>query len=190
MRSLKREILTKGLVGSELRRSVRIHLNAIDIGKATKSKWRRLRYQNGYSCPRASLNLSARIITYISWSQFTFFFCRRNYSVIMWLARVYTCSIPFQTRAPFSEPKRSWKLCGSSDVYSDAATEVSKLKLRLSSHILLLALCLTSVTLLTAFAYDVNVQFVLHLVRLLFTILVLSVPENNYRNSWMKLIVL
>lgn len=162
----------------------------MDNGKATKCKWHRLRYQNGFSCLRASLNLSARIITYISWSQFTFFFCRRNYSVIMWLARVYTCSIPFQTRAPFSEPKRFWKLSDSSDVYSDAATEVSKLKLRLSSHILLLSLCLTSVTLLTAFAYDVNVQFVLHLVRLLFTILVLSVPENNYRNSWMKLIVL
>ena len=79
--------------------------------------------------------------------------------------------------------QRAKALSDSSDVYSDATTEVSKLKLRLSSHILLLALCLTSVTLLTAFAYDVNVQFVLHLVRLLFTILVLSVPENNYRNS-------
>lgn len=40
----KEKFLTKGLVGSELRRSVRIQLNAMDNGKATKSKWHRLRY--------------------------------------------------------------------------------------------------------------------------------------------------
>lgn len=34
----KEKFLTKGLVGSELRRSVRIQLNAMDNGKATKSK--------------------------------------------------------------------------------------------------------------------------------------------------------